>query len=46
MDYFIDVLATIFEPWLCSFFYLNTAWRRIATDIKVKVKREWRLQAI
>ncbi len=27
-------------------FYLNTAWRRIAADIKVKVKRARRLQAI
>ncbi len=32
---------------ICWFFiYLNTAWRRIAADIKVKVKRAWRLQAI
>ncbi len=27
------------------FFILNTAWRRIAADIKVKVKRARRLQA-
>ncbi len=32
---------------ICWFlFYLNTAWRRIAADIKVKVKRARRLQGI
>ncbi len=32
---------------ICWFlFYLNTAWRRIAADIKVKVKHARRLQAI
>ncbi len=33
-------------PQYLLFFILNTAWRRIAADIKVKVKRARRLQAI
>ncbi len=32
-------------PQYLLFFILNTAWRRIAADIKVKVKRARRLQA-
>ncbi len=32
-------------PQYLLIFILNTAWRRIAADIKVKVKRAWRLQA-
>ncbi len=31
-------------PQYLLFFILNTAWRRIAADIKVKVKRARRLQ--
>ncbi len=33
-------------PQYLLIFILNTAWRRIAADIKVKVKRARRLQAI
>ncbi len=36
----------IFFPPYLLFFILNTAWRWIAADIKVKVKRARRLQAI
>ncbi len=32
-------------PQYLLFFILNTAWHRIAADIKVKVKRARRLQA-
>ncbi len=32
-------------PQYLLIFILNTAWRRIAADIKVKVKRARRLQA-
>ncbi len=31
---------------ICCFFILNTAWRRIAADIKVKIKRARRLQGV
>ncbi len=33
-------------PQYLLFFILNTAWRRFAADIKVKVKRAQRLQVI
>ncbi len=36
--------STVFADFFL--FYLNTAWRRIAADIKVKVKHARRLQAI
>ncbi len=35
------------REFICWFvFYLNSAWRRIAADIKVKVKHSRRLQGI
>ncbi len=38
-------LIYLVPQYLQFFFILNTAWRRIAADIKVKVKRARRLQA-
>ncbi len=38
-------VSHLFGSTVFAVFYLNTAWRRIAADIKVKVKRARRLQA-
>ncbi len=38
-------VSHLFGSTVFAVFYLNTAWRRIAADIKVKVKHARRLQA-
>ncbi len=38
-------VSHLFGSTVFADFFLNTAWRRIAADIKVKVKRARRLQA-